>query len=339
MQIILKELAERLGGEVVGDNQIRITGAAPFEFAGPDEITYAFRPGYLKKIDQTEAAVVIVPENSVSKTSAKTVVKVPNPYAAFAKTLQYFCPPTHPDPGIHPTAVVDPSVVFGDTPGIGAGAIMEKNVVCGDRVHIHPGVYVGPNVQIGDDAVLYPNVTVLKNCRIGDRVMIHSGAVIGADGFGFAPDEERYEKIPHFGTVVIEEDVEIGANTAIDRATFGETRIGKGVKIDNLVHVAHNVVVGENTVLVAQVGIAGSCKVGKHVILAGQAAVSHHLEIGDGAVVGPQAGLAKSVAPGETVSGSPEMPHRLWLRVQRIIPRLPELMKRLKALERKITPE
>ncbi len=268
----------------------------------------------------------------------KTVVKVPNPYAAFAKVLQRFYPPTHPDDGIHPTAVLHSSVVLGDTPNIGAGAVLEKGAVCGDRVHIYPGVYVGEDVQVGDDVVLYPNVTVLKKCRIGDRVIIHSGTVIGADGFGFAPDGEQYVKIPHSGTVVIEEDVEIGANTTIDRATFGQTRIGKRVKIDNLVHVAHNVVVGEDTLLVAQSAIAGSTTVGKHVIIAGQAAVADHLTIGDGVIMAPRTGLAKSVGPGETLSGAPAIPHRLWLRVQRIIPLLPELARRIKALEQKMNP-
>ncbi len=168
-------------------------------------------------------------------------------------------------------------------------------------------------------------------------MIIHAGTVIGSDGFGFAPDGEHYQKIPHSGIVVIEDDVEIGANTTIDRATFGETRIRTGVKIDNLVHIAHNVVVGEDTLLVAQAGIAGSTTIGKHVIIAGQAAVADHVTIGDGVIAAPRTGMAQSVAPGETVSGAPAIPHRLWLRVQRIIPRLPELAKRIKALEKKMS--
>ena len=338
MEILLNELAAWLEGEVVGDDQMMISGAAPFESAGPEELTYAFRPAYLKKIDETEAAAVIVPQSFGVEALAKTVVKVSNPYAAFAKVLQRFYPPTHPDGGIHPTAVLHPSVVLGDTPYIGAGAVLEKGAVCGNRVQIYPGVYVGEDVQVGHDVVLYPNVTVLKKCRIGDRGIVHSGTVIGADGFGFAPDGKQYVKIPHSGTVVIEEDVEIGANSTIDRATFGQTRIGKGVKIDNLVHVAHNVVVGDDTLLVAQSAIAGSTTIGKHVIIAGQAAVADHLTIGDGVIMAPRTGLAKSVGPGETLSGAPAIPHRLWLRVQRIIPHLPELEKRLKALERKMNP-
>lgn len=336
MQITLKELAEWLEGEVIGDDQTVISGAAPFELAAPHEITYAFRPAFLKKISETGATAVIVPQGSLTEEAEKSLVCVKNPYAAFAKVLQRFYPPMHPDGGVHPTTVISSDAIVGDAAYIGAGATLEKGVVCGDRVNIYPGVYLGEDVQVGDDVVLYPNVTILKRCRIGSRVIIHAGTVIGSDGFGFAPDGEHYQKIPHTGIVVVEDDVEIGANTTIDRATFGETRIEKGVKIDNLVHVAHNVEVGDDTLLVAQVGVSGSTKIGKHVILAGQAGVAGHLEIGDGAVVGPRAGLAKSVAPGETVSGAPAIPHRLWLRVQRIIPLLPELAKRIKALEQKM---
>lgn len=338
MQITLKELAEWLGGEVIGDDQAVVSGAAPFELAGPSEITYAFRPAYLKKIADTGAKAVIVPQNYLAGESKKILVRVKNPYAAFAKVLQRFYPPKHPDGWVHPTAAISLDTVVSDTAYIGAGATLEKGVVCGDRVKIYPGVYLGEDVQVGDDAVIYPNVTILKRCRIGSRVIIHAGTVIGSDGFGFAPDGTQYQKIPHSGIVVVEDDVEIGANTTIDRATFGETRIGKGVKIDNLVHVAHNVTVGEDTLLVAQVGIAGSTTIGKHVIIAGQAAVADHVTIGDGVIAAPRTGIAQSIAPGETVSGAPAIPHRLWLRVQRIIPLLPDLAKRLKALEQKINP-
>ncbi len=338
MQITLKELAEWLEGEVVGDDQVVISGAAPFESAAPDEITSAFRPVYLKKISDTVATAVIVPQSYLAEKSEKILVRVKNPYAAFAKVLQRFYSPVHPDGGIHPAAAVSSKAEVGDEPYIGAGATLEKGVVCGNRVKIYPGVYLGEGVQVGDDVVLYPNVTILKQCHVGSRVIIHAGTVIGSDGFGFAPDGEHYQKIPHSGIVVIEDDVEIGANTTIDRATFGETRIGKGVKIDNLVHIAHNVIVGEDTLLVAQAAIAGSTTIGKHVIIAGQAAVADHVTIGDGVIAAPRTGMAQSVAPGETVSGAPAIPHRLWLRVQRIIPLLPDLAKRIKALEQKMNP-
>ncbi|NJL59362.1 MAG: UDP-3-O-(3-hydroxymyristoyl)glucosamine N-acyltransferase, partial [Desulfobacteraceae bacterium] len=215
-------------------------------------------------------------------------------------------------------------------------AVIGSDVRIGDRVTIYPGVVIGDHVTIGNDITIYPNVSIYDHCIIGSRVIIHAGTVIGSDGFGFAPDGETYCKIPHRGMVQIDDDVEIGANNAIDRATFGKTWIQKGVKTDNLVHVAHNVVVGENTLLVAQVGISGSTSIGNHAILAGQAGVSGHLQIGNNVIIGPQAGIAKSVADGEIVSGSPEIPHKQWLRVQTIIPKLPEMKKQLNELQRRI---
>jgi UDP-3-O-[3-hydroxymyristoyl] glucosamine N-acyltransferase len=215
--------------------------------------------------------------------------------------------------------------------------VIGANVNIGERVWLHPGVVIGDNVSIGNDCIIYPNTTILERCIIADRVIIHAGTVIGSDGFGFAPDGKSYHKIPHTGNVQIDDDVEIGANNTIDRATFGTTHIGRGVKTDNLVHIAHNVIVGENTVIVAQVGVSGSVTIGKNVILAGQAGVAGHLTIGDGATVGPQTGVGKPVPEGQIVSsGIPEMPHRLWLRVQRLIPKLPDFNRRLSQLEKKI---
>ena len=201
---------------------------------------------------------------------------------------------------------------------IAPSVVIEDNVRIGDRVTIRPHVYIGEGVILGDDVDIFPNVSILSGCEIGNRVLIHSGTVIGSDGFGFVPDGQRHVKIPQKGIVQIDDDVEIGANNTIDRATFGKTWIKQGVKTDNLVHIAHNVVVGENTLIVAQVGIAGSSTIGKNVILAGQAGISGHLSIGDHAMVGPQAGLVRSVPAGEIVSGSPQMPHKTWLRVHQI---------------------
>jgi UDP-3-O-[3-hydroxymyristoyl] glucosamine N-acyltransferase len=207
----------------------------------------------------------------------------------------------------------------------------------GERVWLHAGVVIGDKVTIGNDVVIYANVTIQEGVIIGDRVIIHSGTVIGSDGFGFAPDGNSYHKLPHTGIVHIDDDVEIGANNAIDRGTFGKTHIGQGVKTDNLVHVAHNVTVGKNTILVAQVGISGSVTIGKNAILAGQAGVAGHLTIGDNATVGPQTGVGKPVPDGQIVSaGIPEMPHRLWLRVVRTIPKLPDISKRLLGLEKRL---
>jgi UDP-3-O-[3-hydroxymyristoyl] glucosamine N-acyltransferase len=189
---------------------------------------------------------------------------------------------------------------------------------------------------IGDDVTLFPNVTILERCRIGNRVIVQAGSVIGSDGFGYAPDGRMYRKIRHIGIVQIDDDVEIGAGNTIDRATFGRTWIQRGVKTDNLVHVAHNVTVGEDTVLVAQVGISGSVTIGRHVIIAGQAGVSGHLDIGDDVIIGPRGGVAKSIPAGEVVSGAPEMPNRAWLKVQRIIPRLPEFKKKMEDIEKRV---
>jgi len=219
---------------------------------------------------------------------------------------------------------------------VGPCAVIGDRVRCGRQAKIYAGVVIGPEVIIGDDVTIYPNVTIGERCRIGNRVIIHPGTVIGSDGFGFAPDGEGYTKIPHTGIVQIDDDVEIGANNTIDRGTFGKTWLKKGVKTDNLVQIAHNVTVGEHSVLVAQVGISGSTTLGRHAILAGQAGVSGHLRIGDNVTIGPQAGVAKSIESGRTMSGSPELPHRLWLKVSRINPRLPDLMKSLSKLEKRL---
>jgi UDP-3-O-[3-hydroxymyristoyl] glucosamine N-acyltransferase len=219
---------------------------------------------------------------------------------------------------------------------ISPGVVIEGDVRIGDRAVIHPHVYIGEGTVVGDDAIVYPNVSIMNGCVIGNRVVIHSGTVIGSDGFGFTPDGERHYKIPQKGIVQIDDDVEIGANNAIDRATFGKTWIKQGVKTDNLVHIAHNVEVGENSLVVAQVGIAGSTTIGKNVILAGQAGITGHLSIGDRAVVGPQAGIIRSVPAGEVVSGTPQMPHKTWLRIHTILLGLPELKSKISALEKRL---
>jgi UDP-3-O-[3-hydroxymyristoyl] glucosamine N-acyltransferase len=214
--------------------------------------------------------------------------------------------------------------------------VIGNHVRIGRRASIYPGVVIGDHVSIGDDVRLYPNVTILERCRLGERVTIHAGTVIGSDGFGFAPDGDIYHKIPHDGIVQIDDDVEIGANNTIDRGTFGKTHIQCGVKTDNLVHIAHNVTVGENTVLVAQVGISGSTSLGRHVVMAGQVGVAGHIHIGDGVMIGGQSGIASDVPAGEIMSGSVAMPHKTWLKVQRIMPRLPELKRQLVDMEKRL---
>jgi UDP-3-O-[3-hydroxymyristoyl] glucosamine N-acyltransferase len=334
MEFLLTEIAELIHGKIKGDASKRISGVAPFDTATEGEVTFAGTARYLSKIDRTKAGAVIVPADFVD--TSKTLVLTDNPQVAFAKVVSLFHPISKPKTGISPHAFIGDNFTCGKDVTINPYAVVQNRVTMGNRVTVHSNVVIGDQVVIGDDVMIYPNVSILERCVIGNRVTIHAGSVIGSDGFGFAPDGETYFKIPQTGIVQIDDDVEIGAGNTIDRATFGKTWIKQGVKTDNLVHVAHNVTVGENTLLVAQVGISGSVTIGKHAILAGQAGVSGHLTIGDGAIVGPKGGISKSVPDGEIVSGAPEMPHKLWLRVQSVIPRLPELKKKLSEVEKRL---
>jgi len=334
MKCSLEQIARLVNGRVVGDAAKKISGAAPFERAGPEEITLAGSAGFLKRIDQTGAGAFVVPADFTD--SRRNLVTVENPAAAFARIRQMFDTVCRQPVGIDPRAVVGSGFVCGEDVSIGPGVVIGDHVILGDRVVLYPGVFLGNHVRIGNDGVLHANTSILRECVLGNRVIIHAGSVIGSDGFGFAPDGEMYVKIPHSGIVQIDDDVEIGAGNAIDRATFGRTWIRQGVKTDNLVHIAHNVTVGENTIIVAQVGIAGSTTVGRHVILAGQAGISGHLDIGDNAVVGPQAGIVKSIKPGETISGTPGISHKLWLRAQSIVAGLPGMRKKIAELEKRL---
>ncbi len=334
MKLPLTEIAERVDGEIQGDGSIEISGAAPFEAAGKDEIAFAETAKLLKKIAQTDAGAVIVPKDFDN--TQKTLLKTRNPKVAFAKVLEIFYPRKRRPIGTHANATIGDACAFGEDVSIGPGAVIGDHVTLGDRVILHANVFIGDHVVIGDDTEIFPNVTILDRCRIGNRVIIHAGTVIGSDGFGFAPDGETYYKIPQLGIVQIDDEVEIGACNTIDRATFGKTWIQKGVKTDNLVMVAHNVTIGENTIIVAQAGIAGSTTIGKHVILAAQAGISGHLTIEDGAIIGPQTGVVKSIPKNAVVSGSPERPHQHHIRIQHLISRLPELKKKIDAIEKRL---
>lgn len=335
MEISLAGLVEMINGEVHGDCKKIIKGVAPFDAAGEHDITFADSPKILKRINETGAGAVIVPVNFQQQVPIN-MVKSDNPRLAFAKIMHLFFPASDSNSGISPKASVGRNVLIGAESCVDEFSVIQNNVMIGSRVKIHPHVVIGEGVRIGDDVEIYPNVTILKQCVIGNRVIIRSGSVVGSDGFGFVPDGNRHYKIPQVGIVQIDDDVEIGSCCTIDRATFGKTWIQQGVKTDSHVHIAHNVVVGENTLIVAQVGIAGSTTIGKNVILAGQAGIGGHISIGDRVTVGPQAGVARSVSEGEVVSGTPEMPHRLWLRVSQIIPRLPELKKKIADLEKQM---
>jgi UDP-3-O-[3-hydroxymyristoyl] glucosamine N-acyltransferase len=330
----LEKIAKHLGGQLDGDGAKTISGAAPFETAGAHEITFAAGAKFLKRIGQTGAGAVIVPMDC--RMSGLNLIRVPDAQVAFARVLRLFYPAQRPRAEISPWARIGTAFSCGQAPAIAAFVSIGDRVGIGHRATIHPGTVIGDDVKIGDDVLIYPNVTIGSGTCIGHRVVIQAGTVIGSDGFGYAHDGSTYHKIIHRGIVQIDDDVEIGAGNTIDRATFGKTWIQRGVKTDNLVQIAHNVTVGQDTVIVAQVGISGSVTVGKHVILAGQAGISGHLSIGDNAIIGPQSGIAQSVPEGEVVSGSPEMPHRTWLRVQRILPGLPDLKKQLSRLESRL---
>ncbi len=334
MEMTLAQIASQVQGRYYGDGHKRITGVAPFESAGGCDITFAGNLRFIKRLHESRAGAILVPYDFIEED--ERVIRVKNPQAAFSYVVRLFYPPIPSWSGISPNAHVGQNIQMGKDVAIAPFAVVQNHVTLGDRVTLHPHVVLGDRVVIGSDVEIFPNVTILNGARIGNRVTIHAGTVIGGDGFGYTPDEGTYHKIPHLGIVQIDDDVEIGANNTIDRATYGKTWIQKGVKTDNLVHIAHNVIVGENTLLVAQVGISGSTTIGSQSILAGQVGVSGHISIGDRVTIGAQSGIAASVPDGVTVSGSPEMPHKLWLRVQRIIPRLPEIKKKLGEMEKRL---
>ena len=331
----LQEIADATHGEVVGQKEKRISSVAPFETAEFNQITFAGGSKYLKRIGDTRAGAIFVPKGF--KASGKNLIAVSNPQLAFAKVVGLYHPMVPPPSGISSKSFTGSDLHTGDGVFIGAFATVGNRVTIGSNSIIQNGVFIGDGVSIGDEVVIHPNVTIMNGCQIGNRVTIHPGTVIGSDGYGFVADNGRYHKIPQIGIVQIDDDVEIGACNTIDRATFGRTWIQRGVKTDNLVHIAHNVVVGEDSLIVAQVGIAGSTKIGHHAIIAGQAGISGHLTIGNHVTVGPMTGVGKPISDGEVVSsGSPSMPHRTWLRVQRVIPVLPEMKKKITDLEKKL---
>ncbi|MDJ0781155.1 MAG: UDP-3-O-(3-hydroxymyristoyl)glucosamine N-acyltransferase [Desulfosarcinaceae bacterium] len=332
--LTLPKITELTGGRLIGDGPATISGAAPFDTAGPGEITYAGDGKFLKRISDSAAGAILVPKAVQGFSGCQVVVA--NPQLAFVQILNYFHPQTRPETGVDPRAVLGSDVHIGTEVSIGPYAVIGEGVSLGDAVVIHANTVIGDAVEIGDGCILHPNVTIGEGTRIGNRVVIHAGSVIGSDGFGYAPDGDRYHKIPHTGIVQIDDDVEVGANVTIDRATFGRTWIQEGAKIDNLVQVAHNVIVGAHSILVAQVGIAGSVTIGHHAVLAGQAGIAGHIDLGDRVTIGPQAGVGKSIPAGTVVSGSPGIPHRQWLRVQRIVAHLPDLKRKLDNLERQV---
>ena len=336
MTVLLKDIAQMVDGKISGDPECAIDGACPIGIAQHGHITFAEKGPSLKNIAQTEASAVLVPTN-YSQEQTINMVKVKNPRLAFAKVLEFFHPLRKMAPGVHPSAVVGKECQMGDQSSVGAGAVLGDRVTLGNNVTIHPLVVLGDDVKIGDDTIIYPHVTILERCEVGQRTIIHSGTVIGSDGFGFAQEGGCHFKIPQIGMVQIDDDVEIGANNTIDRAGFGKTWIKSGVKTDDQIHIGHNVTIGEHTIIIAQVGIAGSTTIGHHVLLAGQAGIGGHLNIGNGVIVGPKTGVAQSVPDKQVISATPfAMPHRTWLRTQRELPKLPDLQKQVAQLEKRL---
>ncbi|MBW1966886.1 MAG: UDP-3-O-(3-hydroxymyristoyl)glucosamine N-acyltransferase [Dissulfuribacterales bacterium] len=331
----LGEIALLIKGDLKGPGDFPVSGIQALTAAGPDEISFAAGPRYREDVERSRAGAMILPKDWPYPLDRPSVL-VEDPYLAYALTASAFSDKPFSALGVSSESHV------------GSGCEIDRNVsiypgvYIGDRVHIcpyvtlHPGVYVGNDVCIEEGTTLYPNVVVYEGCRIGKRVAVHAGTVIGSDGFGYARRGEYHVKIPQIGIVVIEDDVEIGANCTIDRAALGETRIGRGTKIDNLVQVGHNVSVGAGSLIVAQVGVSGSTRLGRGVVLGGQVGLVGHIELGDRVMVGAQSGVSRSVAAGEAVSGTPAMPHRLWLRVGSALKRLPELVKEVRDLKGRI---
>ena len=335
----LADIAKFLNCELIGNEDVEIKRVAEIQSAVDGDITFIANPKYEKFFDTTKASAVIVGKNFAKRRDDLSILLVDDPYFAFVKVLKLLNPPVELlPPGIHPTAVVSESAVLGKNVRIGANAVIGERVRIGNNTTIMPGVVIGDDVEIGNDVLIYPNVTIYHKCKIGNRVIIHSGTVIGSDGFGFAPRPDgSYEKIPQVGIVVIEDDVEIGSNCSIDRATLGETVIKRGAKLDNLIQIAHNVVIGENTVIAAQTGIAGSTKIGRNCVLAGQVGIVGHIEIADRTTIAAQSGVSKSITePGKVYFGYPAREHSVALRIEGAIRQLPDLIKEFRDLKSKI---
>lgn len=333
--IKLKDVASLVGGKLTGDGELEVTGLGALDEAGQGEIAFILSPEWLRFLGKSRASCVIVPRGV--RRTAGSFISVEDPFTALLKMADLLFPKSVSVVGrVHPTSVVEQGVSLGQDVAIGALSYVGEDAKIGARTVIHAQVYIGGGVSIGEECEIYPQVTVREGVEIGSRVTIHPGAVIGSDGFGFIPKEGAYHKIPSLGKVIIEDDVEIGANAGIDRATFGATKIGRGSKLDNLVQIGHNVTIGENCILVAQVGIGGSTNIGDNAVLGGQAGLVDHLNIGDNVKIGAQAGVTKSIPPNVTVSGYPARRHQDAMRIYAATQKLPELLKRVKKLEEKL---
>ena len=334
MTFTAAEIARHLQGEVVGDPATALRHLAPADRAQAGDLTFAENDGYLARAEQSAASAIIVENPSVA--SAKVLIRVPNARVAFAKALALFFPEPVLPAGIHPTAVVSPTARIDPSAHVGPHCVIGERAQIGARAALHAGDFVGADCRLGDDVTLFPNVTLYARTELGQRVRVHSGTVIGSDGFGYVQDGGAHRKVPQIGNVIIGDDVEIGANVTVDRGALGPTIIGRGTKIDNLVQIAHNVVVGEHCLIVSQAGISGSTRLGDHVILAGQVGLAGHLQIGNRVVVAAQSGVMHDIPDGEKWLGYPAQPDRKTKRQMIAVQQLPQLFKRVSDLETKI---
>ncbi len=337
MEISLKEVLKITGGRLIGDENLKIKKISPIDKAEPGDITFLTNKKYIPYLKHTKASAIILDREIKNLEIAQIVSN--NPYLAYAKLLTFFTKKDIEHTGVSPNAFVDENSIIPENVTVYPGVYIGKNVKIGENTIIYSNVVIGDNCKIGDNCIIYANVSIYHDTIIGNNVIIHAGTVIGSDGFGYAKDGEKYFKIPQIGNVIIEDDVEIGANCTIDRGAIECTRIGKGVKIDNLVQIAHNVEIDENSVIVAQVGISGSTKIGKNVVLAGQVGVAGHIKIGDNVMVGAKSGIGRSLKDGSIVSGIPVIDHKKWLKWAVSYEKLPELIKKVKELEKKINKE
>ncbi len=343
MEILLSDIARLVDGKIIGDSSLVIHGINSIECAKEGEISFVRSPSHHKKAIASQASALLskkeIPGQRALREARKTFLLVENPDGAFAQLLSYFHPPQKAIPGVDSRAVIGQNVFLGKEVSIGPYVVVEDQAQIGNRVWLSPGVFVGRGSAIGDDTRIYPNVSIYEGVKIGKRVIIHSGSVIGSDGFGFTPYPQgtfpqlRHFKIPQVGGVIIEDDVELGANVTVDRATLGNTVIGCGTKVDNQVQIGHNVTIGPHTLLVAQVGISGSVTIGHHVILAGQVGVSDHVQIGNNVVVGARSVVTKKIGDNEKVIGFPPLPYQKGLAVLSSLEHLPEMRKKIKQLE------
>ncbi len=338
--IRLRDIAAAVKGDLIGDGDIPIEGIAGIQSAREGQITFLSHASYVKHVAGCRASALIIGQKTPrDDVRGMNIVVVENPDLAYIEVVGMFRKEPSPPAGIDPRAAVSPEAEVAASASVGPFACIERQARIGEKVTVYPFCYIGPNVTIGDGSVIYPHVTIYRDTTIGRNVIIHANTVIAADGFSYTWDGKRHAKIPQIGSVIIEDDVEIGANTDIDRAALDATVVGRGTKIDNLVQVAHNVTIGQNSIIVSQVGIAGRAHIGNNVVLAGQTGVKDHVSVGDQVMAGGRTGITKDVPAGSLIWGTPHMPHKEYMRLQMYIKKLPALFEKIRELQKRLSPE